>query len=75
MLPLMTTLGDFISAGLRPRTPLAKAISLALLMKLCVVVAMRIFLFGADVRPHLDEPAIAKHLLGASTNQRHQNHD
>lgn len=64
MSPVLATLGDFISAGLRPRTPLAKAISVALLVKLCVIVWMRIYLFGGDVRPHVDGSVVEGHLLG-----------
>ncbi len=65
--PVLSTLADFVSAGLRPRTPLAKAIAAALLVKLCVVVAMRIFLFGADQRPHMDEAALADRVLGTDS--------
>lgn len=64
MRAVLSSLADFVSAGLRPRTPLAKAISVALLVKLCVVVAMRIFLFGADQRPHTDASVLAGRMLG-----------
>lgn len=63
---VLSSLADFVSAGLRPRTPLAKAISVAILVKLCVVIAMRIFLFGADQRPHVDASVLADHVLEAS---------
>jgi hypothetical protein len=63
----MSTLADFASAGIRPRTPLAKAISVALLVKLCVVIAMRIFLFGAEQRPHTDADVLASRVLGSVT--------
>ncbi|MFD1626204.1 hypothetical protein [Azospirillum griseum] len=35
--------------------PLARAIAVTLLVKLCVVVAMRLFLFDAAHRPVIDE--------------------
>ena len=62
MPPLLSALAGFVSAGLRPRTPLAKTIVVALAIKLCVVAAMRIFLFGGDARPEIDSDA-ARHLL------------
>jgi hypothetical protein len=54
------TLAAFAEAGLRPRTPLAKAIVVALVIKLCVVVAMRIFLFGSDARVAVDEASMTR---------------
>ncbi len=58
MSALVTSFTAFLKAGVRPRTPLAKAIVIALAIKLCVVIAMRIFLFGADQRPVVDETAM-----------------
>jgi hypothetical protein len=39
MKSVLSTLADFISAGLRPRTPLAKAITVALAVKIVVIVS------------------------------------
>lgn len=50
MSALWLSFRDFLKAGARPRTPLARAIVVALAIKFCVVMAMRIFLFGADHR-------------------------
>lgn len=58
MSALLSSLSAFAKAGVRPRTPLARAIVVALTIKFCVVVAARIFLFGADQRPVVDETAM-----------------
>jgi hypothetical protein len=55
---LVSSFTAFLKAGVRPRTPLARAIVVALVIKLCVVVTMRIFLFGADQRPVVDEASM-----------------
>lgn len=60
MSALVTSFTAFLKAGVRPRTPLARAIVAALVIKLCVVVAMRIFLFGPDQRPPVDETTIER---------------
>lgn len=60
MSALGTSFTAFLKAGVRPRTPLARAIVVALSIKLCVVVAMRIFLFGADQRPVVDEASMRR---------------
>lgn len=58
MSALLSSLAAFVKAGIRPRTPLARAIAVALAIKLCVVVAARIFLFGADARPVVTEETV-----------------
>lgn len=64
--PILSSLGDFLRAGLRPRTPLARAIVFALCLKLVVVVSMRIFLFSGEARPVVDEQTISR-LIGPQT--------
>ena len=59
---LTASLSAFLKAGVRPRTPLARAVVAALVLKLCVVVAMRVFLFGADARPAITEASLTQHL-------------
>lgn len=55
------------SAGLRAvRSPLARAIAVTLVVKLCVVVAMRVFLFDGAHRPVIDD-AVMNHRLTAPT--------
>lgn len=50
---------DFLKAGFRPRTPLAKAIVVALVLKLCIVIALRVFLFGADQRTVVTDASVS----------------
>lgn len=54
------SIAAFLGAGIRPRTPLARAIVVALTLKLCVVVSMRIFLFGPDHRPVVTEASMTR---------------
>lgn len=57
---LLSSLAAFAKAGVRPRTPLARAIVVALAIKLCVVVTARIFLFGAADRPVVTEETVTR---------------
>jgi hypothetical protein len=65
MKAVLSSLADFISAGLRPRTPLAKAIAVALAVKLVVIVSMKVFLFSGDARPVVDD-AVMDRVIGPS---------
>jgi len=65
MKAILSSLADFISAGLRPRTPLAKAIPVALAVKLVVVVSMMVFWFSGDARPVVDDTVMDR-VLGPS---------
>ncbi len=66
MKAVLLTLADFIRSGLRPRTPLARAIACALAIKLVIIVSMKLFLFSGDARPAVDEAAMLR-LIGPST--------
>ncbi len=66
MKAVLLTLADFIASGLRPRTPLARAIACALVLKLIVILSMKLFLFSGDARPLVDEAAMSR-LIGPST--------
>lgn len=63
--PVLASLADFVSAMLRPRTPLAKAIVFALCLKLVVAVSMRVFLFSGDARVPVDDRTISR-LIGVT---------
>jgi hypothetical protein len=54
------SLGDFVRAGLRPRTPLARAIALALAIKLVAITTIWFVWFSGDARPPADAAAIAR---------------
>lgn len=60
MSALCLSLLDFLKAGFSPRSRLAKAIAVALALKICAVMAMRIFLFGADQRVTVTDASIAE---------------
>jgi hypothetical protein len=62
---ILASLCAFAAAGLRPRTPLAKAIMLVLLIKLIGVTAMRIYLTAASVEPAVDAATMAR-VLGVA---------
>ncbi len=66
MKAVLLTLADFIGSGLRPRTPLSRAIVCALAIKLVVIVSMKVFLFSGDVRPVVDDGMMSR-LIGPST--------
>jgi hypothetical protein len=57
---ILSSLGAFAAAGLRPRTPLAKAIVLVLLIKLIGVTAMRVYLTADNVEPAVDAATMAR---------------
>ncbi|MTJ81240.1 MAG: hypothetical protein F8N37_09505 [Telmatospirillum sp.] len=65
MSPLLSSLAGFLSAGLRPSTPLSRAVVTVLVAKLCAVVAMRLFLFNDGTIPDAGA-ATRLHLLGGA---------
>lgn len=60
---ILSSLAAFAKAGFRPRTPLARGIAMALGIKICVVVAMRLFLFGGENRVIVDESVMDSRLI------------
>ena len=63
--PVLSSLAAFLRAGLRPKTPLAKAIVFVLCLKLAAVVGMRLYLLSNETRPNVDATAVAR-LLGVA---------
>ena len=64
--PLLTSLAAFIGAGLRPQSPLARAIVIVLAAKLIAVTTMVVFLFFANQYVVADAAAVSR-LLGPSS--------
>jgi hypothetical protein len=62
---VMSSFAAFLAAGVRPPTPLAKAIMLVLVLKLLAITAAGIFLSSRNQRPTVDSTAISK-LIGPS---------
>jgi hypothetical protein len=63
---IFSSLTAFVSAGVRPRTALAKAIVLVLVLKLIGIAGIKLFMFPDNARPVADAAAIAR-LVGPST--------
>jgi hypothetical protein len=66
----LATLRAFVSAGFRPRTPLARGIAATLAVKLCVVVALRLFVFGGDARVPVNSSVMDDRLLPVAQQDR-----
>lgn len=63
--PILSSLAAFVGAGLRPRTPLARAIVFVLCLKLAAVVGIRVVMMTAETRSQVDGAAVAR-LLGVA---------
>ena len=60
MRAVLLSLASFIAAGVRPQTPLAKAIVVILAVKLIGILAIKGFLFPDSAKPVADAAAIAR---------------
>lgn len=68
----MTRRPRVVPTGLRRlagASPLARAITLTLAVKLCVVVAMRLFLFDGAHRPAIDESVMDDRLIAPASHR------
>lgn len=63
---VLSSLAAFAAAGLRPRTPLAKAIVAVLVIKLVGITAARLFIFNNDSRPAAGAATIER-VIGVSS--------
>lgn len=64
--PVLSSLRDFLLAGLRPKTPLARAIVLVLVLKLAVVVSMQVFLLWGEAQPDVNALSMGRVLAPAN---------
>ena len=62
---ILSSLSAFLAAGARPRTPLAKAIVLILVIKLISIASIRFFMFPDSAQPASDATAVAR-VLGVA---------
>ena len=69
MSAIFSSLAAFVAAGFRPRTALAKAIVLVLLLKLVGIVAIKLIMFPDSARPAADTVNIER-VLGPSVSLR-----
>lgn len=63
--PVLSSLAAFLSAAIRPRSLLARAIVTVLAIKLVAVVGMAVYAHYADQRPSIDATAVSR-LIGPS---------
>jgi hypothetical protein len=66
---IFSTLSAFVSAGIRPATPLAKAIVLVLVLKLIGIAGIKLCMFPDSAQPLVDPGTMAR-ALGPSTTVR-----
>ena len=60
MRAIFSSLTAFVSAGVRPATPLAKAIVLVLILKLIGIAGIKVFMFPDNAQPVADAAAVAR---------------
>ena len=65
MRAIVSSLTAFVAAGARPRTPLAKAIVLVLVIKLIGIAGIKTFMFPDRAQPVVDAAAMAR-VIGVS---------
>jgi hypothetical protein len=61
--PILSSIGDFVRSGIRPRTPLARAIVFVLVLKLAFVASMQVFLLCSAAQPDVN-PLTLQRVLG-----------
>jgi hypothetical protein len=57
---ILSSLSAFLVAGVRPKTSLARAIALVLVIKLIGIVGMKIFMFPDSAKPVVDATTVAR---------------
>jgi hypothetical protein len=57
---ILSTLGAFLAAGVRPPTPLARAIMVVLVTKLVAIAGIAVFLASDGRRPVVDPIAVSR---------------
>ena len=62
---ILSSLSAFLAAGARPRTPLAKAIVVVLIIKLVGIAGVKMFMFADSTQPVVDATAMAR-VIGVS---------
>ncbi len=65
MRAIFSSLTAFLAAGLRPRTPLARAIVFVLVIKLIGLASIKLFMFPEAAQPVVDANAMAR-VIGVS---------
>jgi hypothetical protein len=68
---VLSSLAAYLAAGVRPPTPMAKAIVLVLVVKLIAIACAGIFLFSSDERLVVDPNAVSR-LIGPSVSSANE---
>jgi hypothetical protein len=66
---IFSSLAAFIAAGIKPRTPLARAIVIVLVIKLFAIAGIKLLMFPDGAQPSADANAVAN-VLAPSTSRR-----
>ena len=64
---ISASLAAFAWAGYRPATPLQRAITTALVIKICVIIGLRILLSVGDMRVSVTSDGIGNRFIGPVT--------
>ena len=67
---VLSSLTAFLLAGVRPQTPLARAIVLVLLVKLIGIAAIKTFMFPDSANPAVDATAMVARVIDVSAPSR-----
>ena len=68
---VLSSLNAYLAAGVRPPTPLAKAIVLVLVVKLVAIAGAGVFLFSSSGRLVVDSNAVSR-LIGPSVSSANE---
>lgn len=66
---ILSSLTAFVAAGVRPRTPLAKAVVAVLVLKLVGIAGIKIFMFPDHAQPAVDAASVAR-AIGVPTSSQ-----
>jgi hypothetical protein len=67
---ILASLAAFLTAGIRPRTPLAKAIVLVLVIKLIGIAGIKVLMFPGSAQTEVDGAVMARVLAPADAPAR-----
>ena len=67
---IFSSLAAFLAAGIRPRTPLAKAIVLVLVIKLVGIAGIKVLMFPDHAQPAVDAAVMARALAPAAASDK-----
>jgi hypothetical protein len=66
MAGVLKSLGAFINAGVRPRTPLARGIVTILVVKVCAILLIKFTFFGPGHQVEVTDSSVDRALFGTA---------